>query len=186
MAVEVAQDTIEYLVHVNNSTDMVKKSQAFYSQFLVSALAIMFLASTQAPVQFSVTCRQDFYKGIALIEDLSPHSHISKRLWRIVWSLRDYLAQIYPHRSSNDTSNAALGMIGLATGRPMDEPTRDNYTVPEQGNGHRLQNQFCSMYEEMVTSDSFRGVPDPAGAQQPEQFRYTAQQTFYDHMRHMF
>ncbi|KAJ4150693.1 hypothetical protein LMH87_011430 [Akanthomyces muscarius] len=198
VCVDVAKDTVAYLHHVNSHTDMIRRSQAFYSQFLVSALAIMFLASTQAPVQFSPTCREDFYTGLGLIEDLSPHSHISKRLWRIVWSLRDYLQQLAPKQSNDAHSNAALGMIGLARGGRMD-PSAPQYSYGAPGmtmpldpsdldnNGAKLSSHFCHIYETFVSHNGFNNLRlDPNDIQTPDQARSTAQNSFFATMRQMF
>ncbi len=203
ICVDVARDTVAYLHHVNSHTDMIRRSQAFYSQFLVSALAIMFLASTQAPVQFSTTCREDFYTGLSLIEDLSPHSHISKRLWRIVWSLRDYLQQLAPKQNNDAHSNAALGMIGLARSGRMD-PSASQYPYAGPGlpmapgasmdpsdvdtNGAKLSSHLCHIYETFVSHNGFNNLRlDPNDmSTTPEQARSTAQNSFFTTMRQMF
>ncbi|XWW98528.1 hypothetical protein V2A60_006528 [Cordyceps javanica] len=202
ICVNVAKDTVAYLNHVNSHTDMIRKSQAFYSQFLVSALAIMFLASTQAPVQFSSICREDFYTGLGLIEDLSPQSHISKRLWRIVRSLRDYLQQLHPKQGNDAHSSAALGMIGLARGGRMD-PAAPQYIYGSPGmsmgpgmpsdlsdieaNGAKLSTHFCHIYETFVSHNGFNNLRlDPNDVQTPDQARATAQNQFYTTMRQMF
>ncbi|EGX93076.1 fungal specific transcription factor, putative [Cordyceps militaris CM01] len=205
VCVDVAKDTVAYLNHVNNHTDMIRKSQAFYSQFLVSALAIMFLASTQAPVQFSAICREDFYTGLGLIEDLSPHSHISKRLWRIVWSLRDYLQQLQPKQGNDAHSTAALGMIGLARGGRID-PSGPQYpyggtgmpmgaggpadssdidlSVPNDG---KLTSHLCNMYETFANYNGFNNLRlDPGDMQTQDQAKVMAQSGFFTTVRQMF
>ncbi|KAM3446703.1 hypothetical protein MY3296_009409 [Beauveria thailandica] len=205
VCVDVAKDTVAYLHQVNSHTDMIRKSQAFYSQFLVSALAIMFLASTQAPVQFSSICREDFYTGLSLIEDLSPQSHISKRLWRIVWSLRDYLQHLAPKQSNDAHSNAALGMIGLARGGRVDAAATPQYAYGGPGggmamgpggmadpsdleqNGARLSSQLCHIYESFVSHNGFNNIRlDPNDIQTPDQARALAQTQFFTTMRQMF
>ncbi|KAJ3475849.1 hypothetical protein NLG97_g9320 [Lecanicillium saksenae] len=203
VCVDVAKDTVAYLHHVNSTTDMIRKSQAFYSQFLVSALAIMFLASTQAPVQFSATCREDFYTGLSLIEDLSPHSHISKRLWRIVWSLRAYLDQIAPRHGSDAHSSAAMGMLGLARGERMDPSSipynyggpgmpmgpggpNDPSAMDQSQNGQRLQENLVNIFEQYVGYNGFQNMRHPEGTQTPEQIRFTMQDGFFGQIRDMF
>ncbi|KAJ6781808.1 hypothetical protein PWT90_06440 [Aphanocladium album] len=202
ICVDIAKDTVAYLHYVNSTTDMVRKSQAFYSQFLVSALAIMFLASTQATVQFSSTCREDFYTGLSLIEELSPHCHISKRLWRIVASLRTYLEQLAPRHSNDAHSNAAMGMLGLARGERMDPSSMQYYGGPgmpmgpggpndpsvlDQGqNGQKLQNHLVDIYEMCVNYNGFQNVRLAEGSQNPEQARYIMQDDFFGTIRGMF
>lgn len=184
---------------------MIRRSQAFYSQFLVSALAIMFLASTQAPVQFSSTCREDFYLGLNLIEDLHPESHVSKRLWRIVWSLRQYLHDLTSKEASDAHSSAALGMIGLARGGrigsssvsysydvsgipigptgPMDPSVVENIGQ----NGQLLSDNFTQMFEQYVGHNGFNSIrPNADGMQTQEQARFMAQSGLFTHMRQMF
>ncbi|KAM3559040.1 hypothetical protein ARSEF4850_004311 [Beauveria asiatica] len=189
VCVDVAKDTVAYLSHVNQRTDMIRKSQAFYSQFLVSALTIMFFASTQAPVQFSVICREDFYIGVGLIEDLSPQSHISKRLWRIVSSLREYLQQLHPKQGNDAHSNAALGMIGLARsggpGMSMGQRAADLSDKEADGtNGAKLSSQFCHIYETFVNHNRFNNLRlDPNDMQTPDQARAVAHDQFFTDLR---
>ena len=89
-AVDLAKDTIEFLTWLNRTTDMYKKLQVFYHQFLTSAIAILFLASTHAPLQFSASCRTEFYMALELVKGLSARSLVSQRLWRIIHSLDSY------------------------------------------------------------------------------------------------
>lgn len=88
-AVSLAQDTIGYLAHLNNTSNIYRKIQIFYHQFLTSAIAVLFLASVHAPVQFSESCRHEFYRALELVRDLSAKSWVSHRLWQTIRSLKD-------------------------------------------------------------------------------------------------
>ena len=88
-AVELAQDTITYLADLNNTSNIYRKIQVFYHQFLISAVAALFLASVHAPVQFSARCRREFYMALELVRDLSAKSWVSQRLWQTIKSLKD-------------------------------------------------------------------------------------------------
>ncbi len=112
--VKLAKNTIRYLTHLNNTTNIYRKIQVFYHQFLTSAIAVLFLASCHAPVNFSSSCRDEFYMALDLVKDMSSRSFVSKRLWTTIKSLREVaprlgLAEEDPH------STAALTMASLAT-----------------------------------------------------------------------
>ncbi|KAJ2901582.1 fungal specific transcription factor domain-containing protein [Zalerion maritima] len=89
LAVSLAQDTISYLYNLNNTSNIYRKIQVFYHQFLTSAIAVLFLASVHAPVQFSTKCRREFYLALELVKDLSSKSWVSQRLWQTIKSLKD-------------------------------------------------------------------------------------------------
>lgn len=114
-AVDLAKDTIQYLTRLNSQTNLYRKIQVFYHQFLTSAIAVLFLASTHAPLQFSANCRTEFYMALELVRDMSVKSWVSQRLWRTIGSLKNYaprlgLAEDEAH------SNAAATMAHLAAG----------------------------------------------------------------------
>lgn len=92
--VELAKDTIRYLTHLNNTTNLYRRIQVFYHQFLTSAIAVLFLASTHAPLHFSAQCRTEFYMALELIKDMSARSWVSQRLWRTVQSLKAYAPRL--------------------------------------------------------------------------------------------
>jgi len=116
-AVAVAKETIRSLAHLNNTTDLYRRLQVFYHQFLTSAISVLFLASTHAPLEFSATCRIEFYMALELIKGLSARSWISQRLWRTVQSLKAYAQRVGMDdlRHSGDLSSSAQ-MSGLSNG----------------------------------------------------------------------
>ncbi|KAI0201662.1 fungal-specific transcription factor domain-containing protein [Astrocystis sublimbata] len=115
VAVRLAKNTIRYLAHLNNTTNVYRKMQIFYHQFLSSAITILFVASCHAPVNFSSSCRDEFYMALELLKDMSAKSWVSKRLWGTVKSLRDVAPRL--GLAEDPHSSAALTMAGLATGR---------------------------------------------------------------------
>ncbi|KAH8155906.1 hypothetical protein CIB48_g12341, partial [Xylaria polymorpha] len=114
VAVKLAKNTIRYLAHLNNTTNVYRKLQIFYHQFLSSAITILFVASCHAPVNFSSSCRDEFYMALELLKDMSAKSWVSKRLWGMVKSLRDVAPRL--GLAEDPHSSAALTMAGLATG----------------------------------------------------------------------
>ncbi|RYP75031.1 hypothetical protein DL771_002679 [Monosporascus sp. 5C6A] len=140
--VKLAKNTIKYLTHLNNTTNIYRKIQAFYHQFLTSAIAVLFLASCHAPVNFSSSCRDEFYMALDLVKDMSAKSWVSKRLWSTVKSLREVAPRL--GLAEDPHSSAALTMAGLATGQmgpagagvqPGHSPvTPSNFARPQMAN----------------------------------------------------
>ena len=133
--VKVAKDTIRILTHLNHTSDIYRTQQTIFNYFLISALAVLFLAVAHAPADFSATCRDEFYMALDLVRGLSSDSHVSKRLWRTVRMLKEVgprlgLASHEPRAAAaaNDDdddhdhhddeahalSDAAVAMAGLA------------------------------------------------------------------------
>ncbi|KFZ11729.1 hypothetical protein V502_07431 [Pseudogymnoascus sp. VKM F-4520 (FW-2644)] len=122
--VELAKDSIRALTHLNQTTDIYRAQQQCFNYFLISALAVIFLASCHAPVQFSALCKDEFYMSLELVRGFSSKSYVSKRLWRTIKGLKEVgpklgLEQEHapaPRAGSLDDphSSAALAMAGLA------------------------------------------------------------------------
>jgi len=119
--VELAKDTIRALTHLNQTTDIYRAQQVCFNYFLISALAVIFLASCHAPVHFSSLCRDEFYMALDLVKGFSSKSWVSKRLWKTIKGLKEVGPKLGLSQESAATgdmddphSSAALAMAGLA------------------------------------------------------------------------
>jgi hypothetical protein len=178
-AVQLAKDTITYLTRLNNTTNLYRRIQVFYHQFLTSAIAVLFLASTHAPLQFSAGCRTEFYMALDLIRDLSARSWVSQRLWRTVRSLKSYAPRLglgeengrhYGHDSHHSSSTPAsmstptppvstnanrgppaarVASAPLPIVAPAPQQVR-RQTAEDQKNGLRLQTEISRIFEGYV------------------------------------
>ena len=119
-AVDLGKETIRFMTSMNNTSNLYRRNQVFYHQFLTSAIAVLFLASTHAPLQFSSQCRAEFYMALELVKDMSARSLVSQRLWRTVRSLKAYAPRLGLGEEDVDPdprrSGAAMAMAGLASG----------------------------------------------------------------------
>lgn len=208
--VDLAKDTIQYLSHLNNTTNLYRRVQVFYHQFLTSAVAVVFLASVHAPVRFSAVCREEFYLALDLVKDLSAKSYVSRRLWRTIRSLKDVAPRFGLNPDDDPHSSAALGMIGLARGhmeresssrppagfqRPALPPSQPSQEAQVDANGLRIQSEMSRIFEGYVGLNGFQlgaeeqhmqhsntemPSPDSAGGV------YGADGTVFPHLREMF
>ncbi|KAF6826206.1 fungal specific transcription factor domain-containing protein [Colletotrichum musicola] len=213
--VDLAKDTIRYLNHLNNTTNLYRKIQVFYHQFLTSAISVLFLASVHAPVKFSPTCREEFYTALELVRDLSAKSWVSKRLWRTISSLKEVAPSIGLRNQPDEDahSSAALAMAGLASGGRMSTSPaavtqfgRSSFsssapTIPQQNaameavpspnNGTRIQTEMTRIFEGYMGLNGFTGedgfVAPPSGGLTPTTGMPNpyADNVFY-HFREMF
>lgn len=87
--VGVAKDTIRTLRHISSTTQMYHASQVLFNAFMVSALAVLFLAVSHAPALFAQDVREEFYMALDLVRGLSRKSWVSKRLWRTIRVLKE-------------------------------------------------------------------------------------------------
>jgi hypothetical protein len=124
VVVKVAKDTIRILTYINQTSDIYISQQTMFNYFLISALAVLFLAVAHAPAEFSQTCRDEFYMALELVRALSSHSHVSKRLWKTIKTLKEVGPRLGLVVRNDDTtdahSSAAVAMAGLA-GHQVDE-----------------------------------------------------------------
>lgn len=91
LVVEIAQDTIQVLVHLHATSDIYSRQQNAFNYFLLSALAVISLAVCHAPSSFASPCRKSFLEGVDLLRGLSRHSIVSRKLWN---SIRRLLPRI--------------------------------------------------------------------------------------------
>lgn len=155
--VEVAKDSIRVLTRLNQTTDIYRLQQMCFNYFLVSALAVLFLAVSHAPVEFNRQVRDEFYMALDLVKGFSTKSYIAKRLWKTIKGLKEVgpklgLISRQPLPDANDPhSSAAVAMAGLA-GHSVDEmavfttnqgpsPLGDSPTCGQQLS-HELTNLF--------------------------------------------
>lgn len=124
--VEVAKDTIRVLTRLNHTSDIYRAQQSCFNYFLVSALAVLFLAVSHAPVEFNRQVRDEFYMALDLVKGFSTRSYISKRLWMTIKGLKEVGPKLglISRPALPDTidphSSAAVAMAGLA-GHAVDE-----------------------------------------------------------------
>ncbi|KAI0120793.1 hypothetical protein F4776DRAFT_631872 [Hypoxylon sp. NC0597] len=200
-AVKLAKNTICYLTHLNNTTNIYRKIQVFYHQFLLSAIAVLFLASCHAPVNFSSSCRNEFYMALELVKDLSSKSWVSQRLWSTVKSLREVAPRL--GLAQDPHSTAALTMAGLATGQMgVTPPVASGFgsqPSPISGapptfngvqNGHQISSEMSRIFEGYLGRNNSPGAPlTPAGAPPVEDsttMPYGIGSSVYQHFKDMF
>ncbi|KAF2637968.1 fungal-specific transcription factor-like protein [Massarina eburnea CBS 473.64] len=122
--VTVSKDTIRMLTYLNQTSDIYKTQQILFNWFLISALAVLFLAVAHAPAEFNSTCRDEFYMALELVRGLSSNSYVSKRLWKTIKMLKEVGPRlglnIRHEANDHDHQTAAVAMAGLA-GHQVDE-----------------------------------------------------------------
>jgi len=124
VVVKVAKDTIRILTFINQTSDIYRCQQTMFNYFLISALAVLFLAVAHAPAEFSQQSRDEFYMALELVRGLSSNSYVSKRLWKTIKTLKEVgprLGLMVRNEDPSDAhSSAAVAMAGLA-GHQVDE-----------------------------------------------------------------
>lgn len=156
--VEVAKDTIRVLTRLNQTSDIYRSQQVCFNYFLISALAVLFLAVSHAPVEFNRQVRDEFYMALDLVKGFSTKSYISKRLWTTIKGLKEVgpklgLVSRPPRPDTIDPhSSAAVAMAGLA-GHPVDEmtvfPTHQGLNPLNNSpmNGQQMSYELTNLFE---------------------------------------
>ncbi|EFW98471.1 fungal specific transcription factor domain containing protein [Grosmannia clavigera kw1407] len=97
LVVDIAMDSIQVLFHLNETTDIYARQQRAFNYFLLSALAVLFLAVCHAPRIFTEPCRRSFGDAVALIRCFSHDRTVSRRLWRSIRGLLPALRRLGLH-----------------------------------------------------------------------------------------
>lgn len=126
LAVEIAQDSIQVLVHLNDSSDIYRRQQAAFNYFLLSALAILFLAVCNDPENFAAPCKKSLHSAIELLRHFSSQSRGSRRLWSSVRGIIPRLRRLEIRR----TEDAAHQEVADSQGEVKRTTERSSDTVP--------------------------------------------------------
>ena len=156
--VDIAKDTVRVLTQLNQASDIYRTQQVCFNYFIVSALAVLLLAVSHAPVEFSRQVRDEFYMALDLVKGFSTKSYVSMRLWKTVKGLKEIGPKLgvisrQPLADANDPhSSAAVAMAGLA-GHRVDEMAMYNAPQDPGGfgsapmNGQQMSLELTSLFE---------------------------------------
>lgn len=111
LVVDIAKDSIQVLVHLNETSDIYARQQSVYHYYLLSALAVLLLAVCHAPSMFGEASRETFVSAVELVKGFSRHGTASRRLWK---SIRGLLPVV-----------KSLGLHGDIAGQTTGPTTRD-------------------------------------------------------------
>jgi hypothetical protein len=150
IVVKVSKDTIRILTYLNQTSDIYKTQQTMFNWFLISALAVLFLAVAHAPVEFSPLCRDEFYMALDLVRGLSANSYVSKRLWKTIKMLKEVgpsLGLNIRHDEVDAHSSAAVAMAGLAGHRMDDLAIFSNGRGGQVDTPHGMASDLTTLFE---------------------------------------
>ncbi len=175
-AVDVAKDTIRVLTRLNETSDIYRTQQACFNYFLISALAVLFLAVSHAPAEFNRQVRDEFYMALDLIKGFSTKSYVSQRLWRTIRGLKELgpklglvSRQPFSRDDEDPHSSAAVAMAGLA-GHPVEEmgvypsPQGPNSIGSSPMNGQQMSHELTTLFEAAGGASSNATTSSSAGA----------------------
>ncbi|PKX96448.1 putative C6 transcription factor [Aspergillus novofumigatus IBT 16806] len=145
-AVDLAKDTIRFITRLNETSDIYQLQQVAFNWFLVSALAVLFLAVVQAPSQFSSRCKEEFYMALELVKGFSTQSYISRRLWKSIKSLRKLGPQVGLRQSASDQRV-------LAANRTVDMAPASNQGQTPQ-DGAQMTQELMEWFEAVGTLEN--------------------------------
>ena len=140
--VDIAKETIRFIARLNEASDIYRLQQVAFNWFLVSALAVLFLAVAQTPAQFSGSCREEFYMALELVKGFSTRSYISRRLWRSIRSLRKLGPQLGLHVQKHQSQHQlalqedSQAGAGLYHGGGSEGTTMDSWDAPISTSAH--------------------------------------------------
>lgn len=170
--VEVAKDTIRVLRRLDQATDLYRTQQVMFNYFLLSALAVLFLAVSHAPAEFGASCRDEFYKALDLVRNMSVGSYVGQRLWRTIKGLKEVAPKLGFNLRANTTtaaaeneahSNAAVAMAGLA-GQNVDvEPVYGNggqASLSQRDSLEDMANDLTTLFEAAGVGGGIAGYHD--------------------------
>ncbi|CEJ57519.1 hypothetical protein PMG11_06210 [Penicillium brasilianum] len=104
IAVETAKSTIHMLEYFSRVSNIYFQRPEPFNYFLISALAALFLAVLHAPYRYSQTCRPEFYTAIDMVRRSATQTRTSRRLQKIIRSLKRIQLNVQWQKSRGPTS----------------------------------------------------------------------------------
>lgn len=84
IAIDAAKESIRLLERLNRFTDIYRAQQACFNYFIVSSLAVIFLANCHAKPLFGVACKEEISMALDMIKDFSATSYLARKLWKTI------------------------------------------------------------------------------------------------------
>ncbi|KJK65563.1 fungal transcription factor regulatory middle homology region [Aspergillus parasiticus SU-1] len=150
VVVDLAKDTIQFITKLNETSDIYRLQQVTFNWFLVSALAVLFLAVSQTPAQFSAHSKVEFYMALELVKGFSPRSYVSRRLWRSIKGLRRLGPQLglQTHQQPEETARTALdpdaGTAAVDAMEQVPAHSTQSHTTPD---GAQMTQELMEWFE---------------------------------------
>lgn len=104
LVVDIAKDSIQVLVHLNETSDIYARQQSVYHYYLLSALAVLLLAVCHAPSMFAEASRESFVSAVELVKGFSRHGTASRRLWKSIRGLLPVVKSLGLHGDGGQAS----------------------------------------------------------------------------------
>lgn len=153
------------LVHLNNAGTMYTRQQAAFNHFLMTALAIVFLAVCHAPSDFGQQCRPAFDSAIKLVRTSAAHGSNSRRLWKSISGLLPQTQDLYANPSSvDDRGDAQATSIPRTLSHPSSsqiqtlEGTQNLSNCSQTSYGLHMPHESVGSLHDAPSLD-----PDPSG-----------------------
>ena len=147
LVVDIAQDSIQVLMHLGATTNIYSRQQNAFNYFLLSSLAIIFLAVCHAPDVFAEPCRKSFLDAVELVRGFSRNSLVSRRLWKTIRGLLPRLKRLGIQRSEEAQNSQPTAQINSADAEGA--PRTHTISIPESSG-----NPLNVMEESDVTLDN--------------------------------
>ncbi|PFH56835.1 hypothetical protein XA68_15927 [Ophiocordyceps unilateralis] len=151
LVINIAQDSVQVLVHLNDTTDIYSRQQNAFNYFLLSALAVIFLAVCHAPNIFAEPCRKSFLDAIDLVRGFSRHSVVSRRLWKSIRGLLPRLRSL-GLQSSDDGATTTRDSPTVAAGS-VSAPSGEGRSTSEFRDGLQDPPTAPSVWDAQTSSD---------------------------------
>lgn len=118
LVVDIARDTIQVLVKLDQTSDIYTREQSIYHFYLISAVAVLLLSVLHGPHLFAETCRDPFMSAVELVKGFSKSSTASRRLWKsirgllpVIKSLSTKAAHGNPEPNPINVSDVAITQV---------------------------------------------------------------------------
>jgi hypothetical protein len=133
LVVDIAKDSIQVLVHLNETSDIYARQQSVYHYYLLSALAVLLLAVCHAPSMFAEASRESFVSAVELVKGFSRHGTASRRLWKSIRNLLPVIKSLGLHGdAAGQTSNpSAKETVGTSSSTGVQRPLQLDPTTTE-------------------------------------------------------
>jgi hypothetical protein len=148
LCVHLAKDTIRVLYQTHKATSSYKTQQTLFNFFVLSSLAIIFLACFHDPADFCACVQEEVFMALEIVKVLNTKSRVAKRLWKAIQDLREVgerLGVLSPVKRYQTSRATTPHNADIQSHLPVD--SRDEADVPMTGTG--MSAELTNLLEEI-------------------------------------
>jgi hypothetical protein len=149
LCVHLAKDTIRILYQTHKATAIYKSQQTLFNFFVLSSLAIIFLACFHDPAHFCACVQEEVFMALELVKVMSSRSRVARRLWKAIRDLREVGERLGVLSPASPVERSQTSTVGQGTHIQPPPPVQGRNEAEIPMTGTVVSAELTSFLEEI-------------------------------------